>query len=184
MSPFLSFLFSDSLFLSSSFLFICHSTSKGCKLVTGEPNSAHNWALLGPQGGLFFLVFFFFLLTLNNHEIFFFKNNLDFELYLKNRKCGKPGPHYYKVAISWSWVQLPLTRQTLFRAHRPSQPPPEHLFPDDPLYIWGFQVLSPASFLLPSHGFCWEVVSQLVKLSTFKVTQIWGQNCILSSCMT
>lgn len=72
--------------------------------MTVEPNSAHNWVLFGPQGGLFFLVLLLLLLllTLSNHEIFFFKKNLDFELYLKNRKCGKPGPHYYKVAISWS----------------------------------------------------------------------------------
>ena len=72
MSPFLSFLFSDSLFLSSSFLFICHSSSKGCKLVTGEPNSAHNWALLGPQGGLFFLVFFFFFANIKQSWDFLF----------------------------------------------------------------------------------------------------------------
>lgn len=99
LSLFLSFLFSDPYFSLLPFCFICHSSSRGCKLVAGEPNSAHNWVLFGPQGGFFPLIIFLLLLTLNNHETSFLKN-LDFELYLKNRVSGEAGPHSCKAAIS------------------------------------------------------------------------------------
>ena len=36
--------------------------------MTVEPNSAHNWVLFGPQGGLFFLVFFVVVVVVVNSK--------------------------------------------------------------------------------------------------------------------